>query len=168
LIHPKYRRPWLSALIGVIAILLTAGNVTLIVRRVSAPPIPWVSIRELARDQVGYTERTVRLEGTLVPGSLLRSTTCVYGFRLESEGATIPVHFAQCLPPHLFHREHVEYGLSAQGKLVSNWHFEAEQFLVRSGGPYRLHRPPPEPDTFDDWSSYPDAGAGDSNDASPR
>jgi cytochrome c-type biogenesis protein CcmE len=163
------RRPLLSVLSSVIAISLTGWNATIMARVFWAPPIQWVSVGQLARNQVDYTQRLVRLEGFVVPGTLVRSATCVYGFRLESAGATISVHFAQCLAPHIFrHEPHVDLKLTAQGKLVTNWHFEAEQILLKDVGPYYLYKRPPEPDTFDDWSSYSDAGAARDSDVSPH
>jgi hypothetical protein len=163
----KHRRPWLSVVIGVLVISLTGSNAMFLVRGFTAQRVQRISVEELASDQAGYLGRTVMLNGILVPHSLVRSAPCVYDFLLASGRITIPVRFAQCVVPGSFHREpQVDLKLSAQGRLLKGWHFEAQGIARKViGEPFYLHRrPPPE---SDDWK-YPDAGAAEDSNASPH
>ena len=135
------------------------------VRGFTVQPIQRISAEELASDRTSYLGRTVMLKGLLVRHSLVRSAPCVYDFLLTSGRITIPVRYAQCAAPGSFHRDpQTDLELSAQGRLLEGWHFEADGIVRRYAEPYYFHnkRPPPE---SDDWK-YPDAGSNGS-DAGP-
>jgi cytochrome c-type biogenesis protein CcmE len=159
----RRRRPLLSVLIGVIALSLTGWNMTIMVRGFTAQQIQRLRVEELASDQAGYLGRTVMLSGLLVRHSLVRSAPCVYDFLLESGRITIPVRFAQCVVPGSFHRDpQADVKLSARGRLLKGWHFEAEAIARMFAQPFYLRKRPPE---SDDWR-YADAGSNGS-DAGP-
>jgi cytochrome c-type biogenesis protein CcmE len=102
--------------------------------------------------------QTVRLEGTLVPGSLCRrSAPCEYRFRIRggwsrrtdagqvNPDAELSVRYPQCLMPDTF-REEADPRIVVEGELCAGCHrFEVSQLFVRTHLKYEMKEP--------DWKS---------------
>src|SRR6188768_3163336 len=63
-------------------------------------------VSELLRDKDKYPDRSMRVQGMLVKGTLVhRDQPCEYRFEMEStksKGTVLPVRFPQCIVPDTF------------------------------------------------------------------
>jgi len=129
-------------------VLLGAGILTAVFSLSSPPAVYARSVSDFVAQPI--RERTVRVSGTLVHGSLLRSNApCGYLFRL-ADGAAEPsdaapsarpelsVHYGECIVPDTF-RDVAGYDLqvTVEGELCANCHrFEASQVITKCTGKY--------------------------------
>ncbi|MSP24111.1 MAG: cytochrome c maturation protein CcmE [Myxococcales bacterium] len=86
----------------------------------------------------GETARRVRIDGELVPGTLVkRDKPCEYRFSIRGETRVLEIRFPQCVVPDTF-RDVPEGGVmvTAEGKLTSDGHFEATLILAKCSSKY--------------------------------
>jgi cytochrome c-type biogenesis protein CcmE len=89
-------------------------------------------------DKAGMVGRKVRLEGELVPGTLVkRDQPCEYRFKIHGEKAELPVHYAQCVIPDTF-RDIKEGGVqvTVEGALNKSGEFEATLIMAKCTSKY--------------------------------
>jgi cytochrome c-type biogenesis protein CcmE len=89
-------------------------------------------------DQTAMTGRKVRIEGELVPGTLVkRDQPCEYRFKIHGEKAELPVHYAQCVIPDTF-RDVKEGGVqvTVEGSLNKSGEFEATLIMAKCTSKY--------------------------------
>lgn len=87
-----------------------------------------------------FSGRKVRVEGELVPGSLVkRDQPCEYRFNVHGgdKKEILPVRYAQCVVPDTF-RDVPEGGVQVtiEGKFVAGAHFEATQVMAKCTSKY--------------------------------
>jgi cytochrome c-type biogenesis protein CcmE len=122
----------LAALIGIaaaiIAVVMSSGQAAVYSKGVD----------QLISDQARLTGRTVRLDGTLVSGSLRRrETPCEYRFSLSKNGATVPVRFAQCVVPDTFRDvPGTDVRVTVEGVLEQGGYFSAHQIMAKCPSKY--------------------------------
>lgn len=89
-------------------------------------------------DQAAMSGRKVRLEGELVPGTLVkRDQPCEYRFKIHGEKTELPVHYAQCVIPDTF-RDIKEGGVqvTVEGSLNKSGEFEATLIMAKCTSKY--------------------------------
>jgi cytochrome c-type biogenesis protein CcmE len=95
-------------------------------------------VDQLIAERARLTGRTVRLDGTLVSGSLRRrDTPCEYRFSLIKNGATVPVRFAQCVVPDTFRDvPGTDVRVTVEGVLEQGGYFSAHQIMAKCPSKY--------------------------------
>ena len=97
-------------------------------------------VDDLLRDKVKYADRAVRVEGTLVKGTLVRrDQPCEYRFTIEKKGASLPVRYAQCIVPDTFRdMPGMDVSVTAEGKLTDTGAFEASTIMAKCPSKYEM------------------------------
>jgi cytochrome c-type biogenesis protein CcmE len=95
------------------------------------------TVEQLVADE-SLQGRRVRVEGTLVRGTLLkRDEPCEYRFKLKTEAAVVEVRYPQCvIPDSLQDRPEATVNVTAEGKLGEDGVFEASQVLAKCPSKY--------------------------------
>jgi cytochrome c-type biogenesis protein CcmE len=136
------RRPLLSAGLGLLVALLAMVGVIVCLFLFAFEPaavyaMPVDQLLAQGQDAVG---RRVRVDGELVPGSLVkRDQPCEYRFRMRNKGGSDPieVRYPQCVVPDTF-RDVPQGGVevSAEGQLADGGHFEASLIMAKCSSKY--------------------------------
>jgi len=94
----------------------------------------------LLRDKDKVGERAVRVNGTLVKGSLVRrDQPCEYRFTIQSKGVTLPVRFPECVVPDTFRdMPGMDVDVTAEGKLTQEGNFEASNIMAKCPSKYEM------------------------------
>jgi cytochrome c-type biogenesis protein CcmE len=97
-------------------------------------------VDDLLRDKAKNSGRSVRVDGILVKGSLMRrDQPCEYRFNIEKGGAVLPVRFAQCIVPDTFRdMPDMKVVVTAEGKLTETGHLEASTILAKCPSKYEM------------------------------
>jgi cytochrome c-type biogenesis protein CcmE len=97
-------------------------------------------VDELVRDKQRFVGRTVRAEGNLVHGTLLkREQPCEYRFKIEKNGVEVPVRYAQCVVPDTFRDvQGMDVGVTVEGSLLADNSFEATNVLAKCPSKYEM------------------------------
>ena len=97
-------------------------------------------VHEVQRDPAAVAGRELRVEGDLVPGSILfQESPCEYRFVLGSEGKKMPVRFPQCIVPDTF-KDGMGIKVTVQGKLSEEGYFLANQVIPRCPSKYEMQQ----------------------------
>jgi cytochrome c-type biogenesis protein CcmE len=96
-------------------------------------------VDDLVRDKDKFADRAVRVEGTLVKGSLVRrDQPCEYRFTIEKNKVALPVHYSQCVVPDTFRdMPGMDVSVTAEGKLASGY-FEASTIMAKCPSKYEM------------------------------
>ncbi len=126
--------------LGLVAMLLVLGGGMLVVVLTSfkSSVVYSKGVDELLAEADRLTGRSVRVEGTLVRGSLQRrDEPCEYRFLLERNGAQIPVDYPQCSVPDTFRDvPYTDVVVTAEGRLAKSGRFEATQIMAKCPSKY--------------------------------
>jgi cytochrome c-type biogenesis protein CcmE len=97
-------------------------------------------VDELLKNKSKFANREVKADGYLVHGSLTkRESPCEYRFRVEKNGAEIPVSFKQCAVPDTFRDvPDMNVEVTVQGKLLADNSFEATQIIAKCPSKYEM------------------------------
>jgi cytochrome c-type biogenesis protein CcmE len=128
----------LGLLVGLLV--MVAGILVLVLNSGREGMIYSKGVDELVRERARLSTRNVRVEGTLVKGSLVRrDQPCEYRFRIEKNGAVLPVHYAQCVVPDTFRDvPGMNVAVTAEGKLSEQGHFEANHIMAKCPSKYEM------------------------------
>jgi cytochrome c-type biogenesis protein CcmE len=109
---------------GIVALVMTSFDQAAVYSR---------GVEQLLQEKEKLTGRNVRVEGTLVKGTIKRrDQPCEYRFDLERKGARVAVRYAQCIVPDTFRdMPGTDVAVTAQGSLVSAGYFEATQIMAK-------------------------------------
>ena len=150
---PPARKGNLGLLIGV---LVMAGAIlSLVFFSFSKSSMYAKGVDELLREKQKYSgvDRTVRVQGLLVRGTLVQRDhqPCEYRFELENkrrepENSTpqgdrvvVPVRFPQCIVPDTFRdMPDMDVMVTVEGKLSSAGHFEASNIMAKCPSKYEM------------------------------
>lgn len=128
--------------IGLLAgLLVIAGGVLVLVfSDMEEAAIYSKGVDELVAEQDRMAGRTVRVQGTLVKGSLVRrDEPCEYRFRMEKNGQQIPVRYPQCVVPDTFRDvPDMDVEVTAEGKLAEGGHFQASHIMAKCPSKYEM------------------------------
>jgi cytochrome c-type biogenesis protein CcmE len=95
-------------------------------------------VDKLARDPGAFINRTVRVEGELVPGTLVkRDSPCEYRFTLHKDKDELKVRYPQCVIPDTF-RDMPGGGVNVtiEGKMTAGGDFEASLVMAKCASKY--------------------------------
>jgi cytochrome c-type biogenesis protein CcmE len=138
---PPVRKGNLRLLIGV---LVMAGAIlSLMLFSFSNSSSYAKNVEELLREKDKYPDRSVRVQGSLVKGSLVRrDQPCEYRFKMESvatKGVMLPVRYAQCIVPDTFRdMPGMDVMVTAEGKLSQAGDFEASTIFAKCPSKYEM------------------------------
>lgn len=101
----------------------------------SEKPVYALSVSRVLAETPRLEGRPVRVEGTLVHGSIERQDApCEYRFRLASDGVEMPVRYRYCVVPDTFgDTPSFDVQVIVEGKLLPGRSFEATQLMARGG-----------------------------------
>jgi cytochrome c-type biogenesis protein CcmE len=117
-----------------------AAIVALVVTSFRSAAVYSKGVDELVAERESLADRYVRVDGVLVSGTLRRrDEPCEYRFALEKNGATIDVRYPQCVVPDTL-RDYpgVPVQVTAEGRLATEGHFEADQILAKCPSKYEM------------------------------
>jgi len=125
-------------LIGLLV--MGGGILTLVFTSFKGSAVYSKGVDDLVRDKAKFSDRAVRVEGTLVKGSLVRrDQPCEYRFNIEKKGVVLPVHYAQCIVPDTFRdMPGMDVSVTAEGKLTDSGHFEASNIMAKCPSKYEM------------------------------
>ena len=95
-------------------------------------------VDKLVHDSSAYVGRKVRVEGELVPGTLVkRDSPCEYRFTIHKDAAQLPVRYPQCVIPDGF-RDVPSGGVQVtiEGALGQTGDFEASLVMAKCSSKY--------------------------------
>lgn len=108
-----------------------------------------MTVDKLASEKASFIGRKVRVEGELVPGTLVkRDQPCEYRFTLHKDATQLPVRYAQCVIPDTF-RDMPGGGVqvTVEGALGPKGDFEASLVMAKCASKYdpATHKMNPNP-----------------------
>lgn len=94
----------------------------------------------LIAEKAKFIGKPVRVEGSLVHGSLVkRETPCEYRFTIEKNGVEVPVRYAKCIVPDTFRDvPGVDVGVTVEGELLADSSLEANAVLAKCPSKYEM------------------------------
>lgn len=123
------------------ALLVIAGAIlTLVMTNLNDAAIYSKTVDEVVGQQASLGGRNLRVQGTLVQGTLARrDSPCEYRFRLKKNGKEIDVRYPQCVVPDTFRDvPNVDVDVTATGKLASDGHFQASEIMAKCPSKYDM------------------------------
>lgn len=97
-------------------------------------------VDELVAQKAKFVGKSVRAEGNLVHGTLVkREDPCEYRFTIEKNGTQIPVRFARCVVPDTFRDvPGMDVEVTVEGELRPDDSLEASQVLAKCPSKYEM------------------------------
>jgi cytochrome c-type biogenesis protein CcmE len=134
---PKPRRE--LALLGGLLV-AAAAILTLVMTNLNQAAIYSKGVDEALAQKDALAGRNLRVQGTLVKGSLARrDSPCEYRFRMKKNGAEIDVRYPQCVVPDTFRDvPNVDVDVTATGKITSDGHFQASEIMAKCPSKYDM------------------------------
>jgi len=110
----------LGLLIGLLV--MVAGVLTLVFTSFKGAAIYSLGVDQLVKDATRYNQRTLRVKGMLVKGTLARrDEPCEYRFKLQEKGAVLAVQHPSCVVPDTFKdMPGMDVEVQAEGKLADD------------------------------------------------
>lgn len=134
----KRKKGNLGLLVGLLV--MGGGILALVFTSFKGSAVYSIGVDDLLRDKVKYGTRSVRVDGILVKGSLVRrDQPCEYRFNIEKKGVVLPVHYAQCIVPDTFRdMPGMDVSVTAEGKLTDEGHLQASNILAKCPSKYEM------------------------------
>lgn len=126
----------IGLLIGLLVVV--AGVVSMFLFGFKEAAIYATPVDALMQNQAKYSGRKVRVEGELVPGTLVkRDSPCEYRFTVHGPESQLPVRYAQCIIPDTF-RDVPGGGVQVtiEGNLASDGGFDASLVMAKCTSKY--------------------------------
>ena len=137
---PARRRPRRE--VALLAGLLVIGGaiLALVLTTFDDAAIYSKSVDELVKNKGDFANRNLRVQGTLVKGTLVRrDSPCEYRFRMQKNGEQVEVRFPQCVVPDTFRDvPNMDVDVTATGKLASDGHFQASEIMAKCPSKYDM------------------------------
>ena len=135
------RKGNLGLLIGLLV--MGGGILTLVFTSFKGSAVYSKGVEDLIRDKAKLADRAVRVEGTLVKGTLVRrDQPCEYRFTIsdvKNKSAALPVRYAQCIVPDTFRdMPGMDVSVTAEGKLTESGAFEASTIMAKCPSKYEM------------------------------
>lgn len=124
-----------------LALLVMAGAILyLVLTTFDDAAIYSKGVDELVKEHSTLAGRNLRVQGTLVKGSLARrDSPCEYRFRLKKNGAEVEVRYPQCVVPDTFRDvPNMDVDVTATGKIASAGHFQASEIMAKCPSKYDM------------------------------
>lgn len=137
--EPKPKRN-LALLIGLLVTM--AAVLTLVMNSFEGATIYSKGVDELLKERDRLADRNVRVQGTLVKGTLVRrEQPCEYRFEMEKNKQRIPVRYPGCVVPDTFKDvPGMDVEVTAEGKLASAGHFQATKIMAKCPSKYEMQQ----------------------------
>lgn len=128
-----------------VALLVVGGGVlTLMFSSAGDASIYAIKVDQLVAQKSKFEDRTVRAQGYLVKGSLVkRDNPCEYRFKIHSEGTELPVRYQNCVVPDTFRDvPNIDVEVTAEGKLASaeGGYLEASHIMAKCPSKYEMQQ----------------------------
>lgn len=132
------RKGNVGLLIGLLV--MGGGILTLVFTSFKGSAVYSKGVDDLVREKAKFSDRAVRVEGTLVKGTLVRrDQPCEYRFTIEKKGVALPVRYAQCIVPDTFRdMPGMDVSVTAEGKLTQSGAFEASNIMAKCPSKYEM------------------------------
>jgi cytochrome c-type biogenesis protein CcmE len=148
---PEPRRiPRRNAKFVVVLLALGVAGLAAVLMSFESSTVYSKGVDELLAGRQRFAGRTVRVEGTLVRGSLERQEQpCSHRFQIARNGAKLRVDYPECVLPDTFRDlSYTDVGVTAEGKLDSTGRFQATRIMTRCPSKYetRAKEPGAPPD----------------------
>jgi cytochrome c-type biogenesis protein CcmE len=126
--------------VGLLLTLLTmvTAVVTLFLGVFKPAAVYATPVDKLVLEREAFVGRKVRVEGELVPGTLVkRDKPCEYRFKVHKDAAELPISYPQCVIPDGF-RDVPTGGVqvTVEGALRSNGEFQATLVMAKCSSKY--------------------------------
>ena len=110
----------LGLLIGLLV--MVAGVLVLVFTSFKGAAIYSLGVDQLVKEQAHYNQRTIRVKGMLVKGTLSRrDEPCEYRFKLQEKGVVLAVQHPSCVVPDTFKdMPGMDVEVQAEGKLADD------------------------------------------------
>jgi len=136
--EPEDAPPRRSLGLLVSLLVMGVGLLVLVLTSLRSAVVYSKGVDELVTERARLVGRTVRVEGSLVKGTLVRrAEPCEYRFTLERRGQRLEVDYPQCSIPDTF-RElgYTDVTVTAEGKLAADGRFAATQIMAKCPSKY--------------------------------
>jgi cytochrome c-type biogenesis protein CcmE len=128
--------------LGLVATLLVMGGgiLALVLTSFKQSAVYSKGVDELIAEKERIAGRNVRVTGNLVKGTLKRrDEPCEYRFSVSKNEKSLDVRYAQCVVPDTFRDvPGMDVEVTAEGKLTSEGHFEANQIMAKCPSKYDM------------------------------
>ena len=128
--------------LGLVAALLVMGGgiLALVLTSFKQSAVYSKGVDELIAEKERIAGRNVRVTGNLVKGTLTRrDEPCEYRFSVSKNEKSLDVRYAQCVVPDTFRDvPGMDVEVTAEGKLTSEGHFEANQIMAKCPSKYEM------------------------------
>ncbi|GAC1353088.1 MAG: hypothetical protein NVSMB1_22760 [Polyangiales bacterium] len=96
-------------------------------------------IDQVLADQGKWVGKRLRIEGTLVRGTLkFQERPCEYRFDATRGGQTVHVRYPSCLKPDTLRDDMPDVGVTAEGTLLAGEEFQASNVLAKCPSKYEM------------------------------
>ncbi len=128
--------------LGLLLALLVMGGaiLTLVLTTFDDAAIYSKNVEELLNEKDALAGRNLRVQGTLVKGTLAkRDSPCEYRFRLKKNASEVEVRYSQCVVPDTFRDvPEMDVDVTATGKLAADGHFQASEIMAKCPSKYDM------------------------------
>jgi cytochrome c-type biogenesis protein CcmE len=137
---PAERKPRRNLGLLLALLVMGGGALTLVLTSFEGAAVYSKGVDEFVVEREKLADRMVRVEGTLVKGSLVRrDQPCEYRFRMTKNGKELSVHYPQCVVPDTFRDvPNVDVSVTAEGKLAEGGHLEAHTIFAKCPSKYDM------------------------------
>jgi cytochrome c-type biogenesis protein CcmE len=137
---PPAKKPRRNLGLLIALFVMGGGALALVMTSFEGAAVYSKGVDELLTQKEKLGERTVRVDGILVKGSLMRrDQPCEYRFRMTKNGQELPVRYAQCVVPDTFRDvPNVDVQVTAEGKLDPAGHLEANTIFAKCPSKYEM------------------------------
>ena len=116
------------------------GIVALIMTSFKGAAVYTKNVDQIASEGALLAGRRVRVEGTLVHGTLQRrDQPCEYRFTIKGKETELPVRYGQCVVPDTFRDvPGMDVGVTVLGKISAGGTFEASEVMAKCPSKYEM------------------------------
>ena len=139
---PQERKPRRNLGLLLALLVMGGGTLALVMTSFEGAAVYSKGVDELVAEREKLADRTVRVEGTLVKGSLRRrDQPCEYRFRMTKNGKELGVHYPQCVVPDTFRDvPNIDVTVTAEGKLDGEGNLQAHQIFAKCPSKYEMQQ----------------------------
>ncbi len=122
-----------------VGLVVAAGAIVAVVLTMMNGAIYSKTVDVLLAHKGRFVNRPVRVEGSLVHGTLNHAKPCEYDFTIATKGVELPVRFPQCVVPDTFRDvPDMDVSVTVEGSLKADNTFEATSVLAKCPSKYEM------------------------------
>jgi cytochrome c-type biogenesis protein CcmE len=121
-------------------VMAAAAIVALVLTMMKDKAVYSKPVDELVKNSAKFVGRSVRAEGNLVHGTLMkRESPCEYRFTITKNSVEVPVRYAGCVVPDTFRDvPGMDVGVTVVGELQGDGSFEASEVMAKCPSKYEM------------------------------